>query len=255
MLPKLLAVLTWVKDNVLAVLIASFVIPGVLAVFNQQSEITKAIYETDYKGAKAKYIECRGLHSDYLSAASTNAGAAQMLQEHFNLEHAAKNTPSREYGAALAAALEAYRKSRETAHDLFGRTTRCYAELDSLYENLALALNLHDQYKNAGNPESEQIDSLIAQRDAIVKDLQKRTDPVAVFRAVIAGDAKQMQILMQRANFSDLASLQHKTVELETAVYFQQLKRHQVLNAMFSDELSRRFHRGLLSFFGSLFSI
>jgi hypothetical protein len=53
--PKLIAALNWIKDNVLAVLIASFVIPGVLAAFNQQSEITKAIYETDYKGAKTKF--------------------------------------------------------------------------------------------------------------------------------------------------------------------------------------------------------
>jgi hypothetical protein len=248
-------VLNWIKENVLAVLIASFVIPGTLAVFNQQAEVTKAIYETDYKAAKAKFLECNNLNTDYLSAATTNAGTALVLQEHFNVESIAKYGASEVYFVAFKGTMDGYQKSLERVGDLFSKTSRCYADLNALYENLALTLNLNAELQDTKNRVAEQIVTLTAKRDAIAKDLQKRADPNAMFRAMITGDSKAAMSLMQTANFGDLAKLQSGNIELETAIHAQQQTQFNELNAMFSGELSKRFHRGLLSYFWSLFRI
>lgn len=247
--------LNWIKDNVLAVLIASFVIPGALAVFNQQAEVTKAIYETDYKVAKAKFLECSNLHSDYLSSATTNAGTALVLQENFNVESIAQYGASELYFAAFKGTMEGYQKSLERVGDLFVKTSRCYADLNALYENLALTLNLNAELQDVKKREAEKIATLTARRDAIAKDLLKRADANAMFRAMITGDSKAAMSLMQTANFGDLAKLQSGNIDVEAAIHAQLQTQFNELNTIFSGELSKRFHRGLLSYFWSLFRI
>jgi hypothetical protein len=251
--PKLAATFNWIKDNVLVVLIASFVIPGVLSVFDQQSQITKTIYETDYKSAKTKFQECDRLHSDYLSAAITNAGAAQTLQKHFNLDAIAKHSSSEIYAIAFKGTMETYQKSSGLAQELFAKTSRCYGELTSNYENLALSLNLIDEFHTETKRGAEKIASLVVKRDAVVKDLSKRVDPAIIFGALISGDEKSIQSTMQTANFEDLAKLQSQNIEVESAVQSQQRAQFVELNKLFANELSRRFHRGLFSYFWSLF--
>jgi len=253
--PKLIATLNWIKDNVLAVLIASFVIPGVLAVFNQQSEITKAIYETDYKGAKIKFQECDRFHSEYLSAATTNAGTAQILQNHFNLDTIAKRGSSEIYFVAFKGTMETYQKSLGQVQDLFSKTSRCYGELTANYENLALSLNLIEEFQDETKRGADKVSPLIAKRDAIAKDLSKRFDPNVMFEAFISGDEKSIQAAMQTANFGDLAQLQSQNIEVESAVQSQQRAQFVELNKLFANELNRRFHRGLLSYFWSLVRI
>ena len=252
---KLIAALNWIKDNVLAVLIASFVIPGVLAVFNQQSEITKAIYETDYKGAKAKFQECDRLHSEYLSAATTNAGTAQILHEHFNLDAIAKKGSSEIYFVAFKGAMETYQKSLGQVQELFAKTSRCYGELTANYENLALGLNLIEEFQEETKRGTDKVSPLVAKRDAIAMDLSKRIDPNAMFGALISGEEKSIQNAMQIANFGNLAKLQSQNIEVESAVQSQQRAQFVELNKLFANELNRRFHRGLLSYFWSLIRI
>lgn len=82
---KIVAALSWLRDNVVAVLLVSFVIPGVLAVFNQQSAITRAIFETDYKAAKLKFQECHRFHAEYITSVRSNQGAALLMHKHFNI--------------------------------------------------------------------------------------------------------------------------------------------------------------------------
>ncbi|MBV6324640.1 hypothetical protein [Duganella violaceipulchra] len=252
---KLIAALNWIKDNVLAVLIASFVIPGILSVFNQQFEITKAIYETDYKGAKTKFLECDRLHSDYLAAAGANAGAAQVLQEHFNPDTIAKKGSSEIYFVAFKGTMETYQKSLGQVQELFTKTSRCHSELAGNYENLALSLDLIDEFQNETKQGAEKVSSLIARRDTLAKNLLKRADPNAIFGALISGDEKSIQIAMQTANFGDLAKLQSQNIELESAVQNQQRVQFSELNKLFAKELNRRFHRGLFSYFWSLVRI
>lgn len=252
---RLIAALTWFKDNVLAVLIASFVIPGALAVFNQQAEITKAIYETDYKAAKAKYLECSSLHSDYLSAVTTNAGLATVLHDQFNMDSVAKYGESEAYFVAFKGTMEGYQKSLDSVKDLFSKTSRCYGDLNFLYENLALTLDLTSELQDIRKQDAKKITSLIERRNAIATDLMKRTDPNAIFRAIITGDTKNAMSLMQGANFGDLAKLQSANVEVETAIRNQQQTQFNELNTLFSSELSKRFHRGLLSYLWSLFRV
>jgi hypothetical protein len=254
-LQKLIAALNWIKDHVLAVLIASFVIPGVLSVFNQQSEITKAIYEIDYKGAKTKFQECDRLHSDYLSAAMTNAGAAQLLQEHFNLDAIAKKGSSEVYFIAFKGAMEAYQNSLGQVKELFAKTSRCYGELTANYENLALSLNLIDEFQNVTKRESDKVSLLVAKRDTIAKDIFRRVDPNVIFGALISGEEKSILNAMQTANFGDLAKLQSQNIEVESAVQSQQRVKFVELNKLFANELNRRFHRGLFSYFLALFRI
>lgn len=253
--PKWIAALNWTKDNVLAVLIASFVIPGVLAVFNQQSEITKAIYETDYKGAKTKFQECDRLHSEYLSAAIANAGTTQILQDHFNLDVIAKNGSSEIYYVAFKGTLETYKKSSEQVQELFTKTSRCYGELSNNYENLALGLNLIEEFQEETKRGTDKISSLVAKRDALAKDLSKRVDLNAMFGALISGEERSVQVAMKMANFGDLAKLQFQNIEVESAVQNHQRTQFVELNKLFANELNRRFHRGLLSYFWSLVRI
>lgn len=255
MLPKLIATINWIKDNLLAVIIASFIIPGVLAVFNQQSEITKVIYETDYKGAKTKFQECDRLHTDYLSAITINAGTAQILQEHFNLDAIAKKGSSEVYFIAFKGTMETYQKSLGQVQELFAKTSRCYGELTANYENLALSLNLLEEFQNETKRGADKVSPLVAKRDAIARDLSKRVDPNAMFGALISGEEKSIQATMQSANFGDLAKLQSQNIEVESAVQSQQRTQFVELNKVFANELNRRFHRGLLSYFWSLVRI
>lgn len=252
---KLIATIVWIRDNVLALLIASFVIPGVLAVFNQQYEITKVIYQTDYKGAKTKFQECDRLHSEYLSIAKINEGTALTLQEHFNLDAIDKKGSSEVYFVAFKSTIDSYQKSLGQVQDLFDKTSRCYGDLSANYENLALSLNLIKEYQERTKQGSEEISSLVAKRDAIAENLSKRVDSKFMFGALISGDEKSIQSAMQMASFGDLAKLQSKNIEIETAVQGQQRAQFLEMNNLFANELNRRFHRGLISYFWSLVSI
>lgn len=251
----MIATLNWIKDNVLVVLIASFIVPGVLAVFGQQAEVTKAIYETDYKGAKTKYQECDRVHSEYLSAAATNAGTARLLEKHFNLDDVAKYGSSQTYFIAFKGVMETYQKSLGQVQESFAKTSRCYAELNSMYENLALSLNVSDEFQNVIGQDAAKISGLVARRDAIATDLSKRVDADAILHAIISGDEKSLQDSMRTAHYGDLAKLQSQNIEVESAVQNQQRAQFIQLNKLFSNELNRRFHRGLFSYFLSLFRI
>lgn len=255
MMSKPIAILYWIKDNVLAVLVASFIIPGVLAVFNQQSEITKIIYETDYKDAKTKFQECDRLHSDYLSSAVTNMGTAQFIENQFNMNAIKKNGSSQVFFLAFNTSMETYQKSLKETKELFSKTSQCYSELTANYENLALSLNLIEEFQNETQKGSEKISNLLTKRNATKKDILENTDLEAMFQALISEDEAFIEATLQQNNFGTLAELQSKNIEVESAVQNQQRAQFVELNKLFSKELSRRFHRGLLSYFCSLFTI
>lgn len=253
--PKLIATLNWIKDNVLAVLIASFVIPGVLAVFNQQSDITKAIYETDYKSAKNKFQECDRVHSEYISAAETNAGTALFIQQHFNPDAVAKRGHSETYFIALKGTMDTFQKSLNQTKESFDKASRCYSELNASYENLALSLDLLDEFHHETKQGADRIAQLTDERTAIRNKILERVDPNMILGALISNDEKSMHIITENVNYNDVAELQSQNIKVESEAQRQQRAQFVALNKIFANELNRRFHRGLLSYFGSLFSI
>jgi hypothetical protein len=56
MLQKLNTSLVWFEGNMLIALIASFIIVGVLIVFNRRAEITKTIYRVDCKATNLNKV-------------------------------------------------------------------------------------------------------------------------------------------------------------------------------------------------------
>lgn len=252
---RLVETLNWIKENILAVLIVSFVIPGVLAVYSQQSDVTKAIFETDYKAAKVKSQECNRIHSDYLSIATTNMGAALMLQKHFNWREISKYGDMDVYAVAFRGTMETYQKTNEQLQDSFKNTSRCYGELYSIYENLALALNLNNEFQEEIKSGNDRITTLVARRNAIAKDISNRVDPDFMYHVIITNDAKSLPAAMRMANFGIIAKMQSQNIEVESAIQNQQQAQFVELNKIFSNELSRRLHRGLFSYFWSLFRV
>jgi hypothetical protein len=242
-------ILNWIKDNLLTTLIASFLIPAILGFYNQQSEITKTVFEVDYKEAKQKYIECDQVHRDYISAVGASAGAALLLQQNFGVDDAMKYGGSNVYFAAFRGAMETFQKSMDQQQDLLKKTSVCYANLTSSYENVAIALNLTDEFHAISNQGAERIDPLIKQREAIRADFEKRVDMLGMYRALATSDTNSAVAMYKQANFGDLSTLQIKTAEMEAALETVQHEHFVALNDMFANEFHRRLHSGLLRSF------
>ncbi len=249
---KIVAVLSWLRDNVVAVLLASFVIPGVLAVFNQQSAITRAIFDTDYKAAKLKFQECHRFHAEYISSVRSNQGAALLMHKHFNIDEVLRRGDSPTFFTAYKATLQTYQSSLARMEDSSAKTSQCYGELAATYENLAISLNLYRDFRKIASQGADELAVRTSKRDAVRDEMSARVSLESLFSAMISGDDKSMIAAMRNASFEDLATFQSKNADAEAASFRLERERFNELNTLFSDELNARLHRGLFGYFGSL---
>lgn len=245
-------VLKWMRDNLLIVLIVSLVFPAVLGIFSQRSDITKMIYESDYKLAKMKHSECDRIHTDFLDAVSTNAGTAQLLHKNFNFDDVIKNGMSQHAVIVFKSTIDTYSKSLDNIHENGRKARNCYADLSSLYDNLALVLNLSDDYKVMARKNSSAIAALQAPLEASRARLRDVGDPQMLYAAMLSGDPQAAAGALKIVNYDDLAKLQTEQALAESNMQQQHRLFFNELNAVFSKELSRRFYRG---FFASLWSL
>lgn len=253
MLQRFKISLLWFRDNILVILIASFIIPGALAAFNQQAEITKAIYEVDYKAAKLKRLECSNTHYEYISTITDGAGSAQVLNSFFNSGGPLNYSETEAYLLTKKSTLERYLRTLDEMPTLKIKTDRCYAELNNLYENLALTLDLNGRYQEIMDSESKKMLPLRAEQEEIRRGYRNRIDLSDGFRSVLSGDLQSMARFFKSANYSDMVKIELKDAEVEIAFYTLKFTQFNELNMLFSGELNRRFHRSLLSYFSSLF--
>jgi len=244
--------------SILSVLFVSVLFPAVLADYNQRAAISKTAYEVDYKAAKNKVLECQREHSNYLHSLTENASTAEFLYKHYSIENIKKHAYSQAYFIALRSLMETYSKSLKKNDELLASTSYCYKELDNLYQNLALSLDLLVKYEKVIQKSNLPMSKAIEERNHATDAFKQKAGDNALdymFEVLISEDEEKLYEAMQIFNFHNLAMLQMNNIELEKKLFSEKENQINVLNKMFSNQLNKRFHHGIRSYIRSFFII
>ncbi|MDC4760459.1 hypothetical protein [Acinetobacter baumannii] len=237
---------------VLSIISISVIFPTILADYNQRAEISKVTYEVDYKSAKNKYLECNKEHDKYISSLKENAVSAGYLQQYYNIDRLQQPTNSQAYFIFFNGLIDTYRKTLSMNEELSSKASFCYKELDNLYENLALSLNVSKEYKKIIKNSDIHIIEARNKRNQLVKELENKYKENFLndtIEALINENDEKIFEILRELNFGDLSNLQNIQVRLETDLFNVKQKQIYELNQLFSKEINTRFHHGIRSYF------
>lgn len=246
---------TYLKTHskpVFSILCISVLFPAILADYNQRAEISKITYEVDYKSAKNKYLECNREHNKYINSLKENAVSASLLQQYYNADRLQHPPESEVYFVIFKGLMDTYRNSSNMTNELYAKASFCYKELDNLYENLALSLDVTKEYEKIIKKSDIYINEASSSRNQALEKLEKKyknnfsTD---IMEALINENDDKIFAILQEFNFGDLSDLQNNQVTLETELF--NVKKNQIyeLNELFSKKINNRFHHGIRSYF------
>ena len=237
--------------QILSILFISIIFPTILADYNQRAEITKITYEVDYKSAKNKYLECNKYYDQYIISLQENASTASLLQRYYNVDRLRQDSYSEVYFISFKGLIDKYNKSLDGSQELSAKTSFCYRELDNLYGNLALSLNITKKYEKTIKKSDTHILEVKNKRNQFMKNFDEKYKEdflYDMFEAMITENDEKIFQILEELNFGDLAELQNNRIILEIELFNVKQKQISELNQLFSKQINRRFNHGIYNY-------
>jgi len=241
-------------SSILSVLFVSVLFPAVLADYNQRAAISKTSYEIDYKAAQNKTLECQREHNNYLNSLEKNASSAEFLYKHYSSDLIQQYEYSQTYFIFFKGLIETYNQSLKMNDEFLSKTQYCYQELDNLYQNLAISLDLLSSYKKIIESSDTQILKASKERNLALNTFKQKTGVDIqdyLFEVMISENDEKLYKALKEISFHDLAMLQMNNIEFEQKLYDEKKSKIRALNEMVTDRISNRFHHGIRNYFSS----
>lgn len=240
------------SKSVFSILCISVLFPTILADYNQRAEISKITYEVDYKSAKNKYLECNREYDKYITSLKENAVSASLLHQYYNADRLQHPPESEVYFVFFKGLIDTYRKSLNMNKELSAKASFCYKELDNLYGNLALSLDVTKEYEEIIRKSDIHITEARNKKNQALEKINskynKKISNDMIEAMINENDEKTFEILRE-LNYGDLSELQNNHVQLETELFNVKQKQIYELNQLFYKKISNRFHHGIRSYF------
>lgn len=261
--------LNW--GTIISISIVSLIFPAMLSLFNQQADITKTIFTTDYKNAKLKSNSCINQHRNYIELEIEKLGNLK-----FHYEIYKKSIKSiqlnKNFSVHFPDFLIEFQKNQNEINrktkEAFDNTKLCYTESNLELENLSVSLGILEKYielknkyasKKCGNDSncskiSKEIEGAqkkieILQNKSNIKDFNMDEFTEKATELIISNEDDENFEYYNTLPTEELIKIYELKIQLEQhQLEFETLKQYELFNLV-SYEMQRRFSQGFIRYF------